>query len=261
MEFIQEAARIIAENRLSLSRLPALPPEVRPDDLDSAYRVQDALHEKLTPHLGPLVGYKIGCTSEIMQRYLAIPHPCGGALYAKRLLESGVQLKAADFVRLGVECEIAVKMGADLPASGAPYTADTVADAVECYYPAIEFVDDRYVEWETLGAPTLIADDFFSAGLVLGEPVSRSNAPDLQAVVGRALINGVEASRGTGADVLGHPHNPLAWLANHLAARGQMLRKGDTVTVGSVVKTIWLNAGDEARMEFDGLGSVSLKLN
>ena len=29
-----------------------------------------------------------------------------------------------------------------------------------------------------------------------------------------------EIGRGAGADVLGHPHHALAWLANHLAAGG-----------------------------------------
>ena len=58
------------------------------------------------------------------------------------------------------------------PAAGeAPFTAEWVGEAVEAYHPAIEIVDDRYVKWETMGAPTLIADDFFAAGCVLGEAV------------------------------------------------------------------------------------------
>jgi 2-keto-4-pentenoate hydratase len=125
--------------------------------------------------------------------------------------------------------------------------------------PAIEIVDDRYVNWETLGAPTLIADDFFAAGIVLGTPVARSAIADLVQVEGRALINGEEAGRGTGADVLGHPHNALAWLANHLASQGGGLRAGEIVMTGSLVKTVWLKAGDEATMEFSGLGHVQVR--
>ncbi|HEY0912640.1 MAG TPA: fumarylacetoacetate hydrolase family protein, partial [Bradyrhizobium sp.] len=75
-------------------------------------------------------------------------------------------------------------------------------------------------------------------------------------VVGRAKVNDVEVSRGTGADVLGHPHNPLAWLANHLAAEGRGLRAGQVVLTGSLVKTIWLNPGDRVTMELSGLGAV-----
>jgi 2-oxo-3-hexenedioate decarboxylase/2-keto-4-pentenoate hydratase len=169
---------------------------------------------------------------------------------------SGAALRARDFVRVGVECEIAVRLARDLEPAQAPFTADGVAQAIESYLPAIEIVDDRYVQWETLGAPTLVADDFFAAGCVLGNPVPRAAAPDLLAVSGRARINGAEVGQGTGADVLGHPHNALAWLANHLAADGRALRAGEIVLTGSLVKTIWLNAGDRVEMQLDGLGSV-----
>ena len=136
-----------------------------------------------------------------------------------------------------------------------------VAEAIEAYLPAIEIVDDRYVKWETIGAPTLVADDFFAAGCVLGQPVPRSAAPDLLKVIGRARINGVEAGQGTGADVLGHPHHALAWLANHLADEGKGLHAGQIVLTGSLVKTLWLNAGDRVKMELDGLGTVEAKFS
>jgi len=91
---------------------------------------------------------------------------------------------------------------------------------------------------------------------VLGAPRARNAAPDLLKVTGRALINGKEAGRGTGADVLGHPHQALAWLANHLAAEGRGLHAGQIVLTGSLVKTAWLKAGDGVVMELQGLGRV-----
>jgi 2-oxo-3-hexenedioate decarboxylase/2-keto-4-pentenoate hydratase len=178
-------------------------------------------------------------------------------VFARGVHESGVALRAGDFVRVGVECEIAVRLGRDLAASEEAFTADDVAGAIEAYLPAIEIVDERYVGWETMGAPTLIADDFFAAGCVLGAPVARRRAPDLLTVVGRALINGVEVGRGTGADVLGHPHHALAWLANHLAEEGRHLHAGQIVLTGSLVKTVWLAAGDRVTMELEGLGDVT----
>src|SRR5882672_2441102 len=253
---ILAAAQMIALARRNRSPLKALPPDLAPGDEAAGYRIQRAVHDLLLPYTGPLVGYKIGCTSAVMQRYLNIPHPCGGGVFARGVHESGVALRAADFVHVGVECEIAVRLGRDLAASAAPFTADNVSDAIEAYLPAIEIVDERYVGWETMGAPTLIADDFFAAGCVLGEPVARQAAPDLLAVVGRAVINGTEAGRGTGADVLGHPHHALAWLANHLAEEGRRLHAGQIVLTGSLVKTIWLAAGDRVTMELEGLGKV-----
>lgn len=250
------AAQTIAAARRERAPLQSLVGEAEPQTESEGYRIQDAVHDLLAADFGAQVGYKIGCTSAVMQQYLDIPHPCGGGVFAKGVFASGAKLGHRDYVRVGVECEIAVKLARDLPPSQAPFTADTVAPAIEAYLPAIEIVDDRYVEWQTLGAPTLVADDFFAAGCVLGQSVPRPAAPDLLSVIGRAVINGVEVGQGSGADVLGHPHHALAWLANHLASRGKTLRAGEIVLTGSLVKTIWLTAGDHVAMELAGLGNV-----
>jgi 2-oxo-3-hexenedioate decarboxylase/2-keto-4-pentenoate hydratase len=258
MTDIRAAAKTIAAARRDRTPLRPLAADVAPQTEADGYRIQDALHGLLMADFGAMVGYKIGCTSPVMQQYLDIPHPCGGGVYAKGVHESGASLSAGDFVRVGVECEIAVRLARDLPATEAPFTAEWVAEAIEAYLPAIEIVDDRYADWQTLGAPTLVADDFFAAGCVLGQPVTRTAAPDLLKVVGRALVNGVEAGQGTGADVLGHPHNALAWLANHLAIDGNGLCAGEIVLTGSLVKTVWLKAGDSVVMELAGLGNVAV---
>jgi len=243
MDRIALAAQAIATARRTRQPLKPLPPEARPTDEAEGYRMQRAVHDLLLPQVGALVGYKIGCTNKVMQEYLQIPHPCGGGVFERLVHASGVSLSAGDFVRVGVECEIAVVLARDLAPSEEPFTAEWVGEAVQAYFPAIEIVDDRYEKWETIGAPTLIADDFFAA-------------PDLLKITGRAIVNGAEAGRGTGADVLGHPHNALAWLANHLAEQGKGLHAGQIVLTGSLVKTIWITAGDRVVMELQGLGQV-----
>jgi 2-keto-4-pentenoate hydratase len=195
------AARIIATARRNRAPLRPFDSDIAPKDEAEGYRIQRAVHDLLLPPLGAMVGYKIGCTSAIMQQYLDIPHPCSGGVFAKDVHESGVSLRARDFVRVGVECEIAVRLGSDLASAQAPFGVNSVVAAIDAYLPAIEIVDDRYVDWQTIGAPTLVADDFFAAGCVLGKPVARSAAPDLEHVIGRAIVNGVEAGHGTGADV------------------------------------------------------------
>jgi 2-oxo-3-hexenedioate decarboxylase/2-keto-4-pentenoate hydratase len=259
MTDISAAAQTIAAARRTRTPLKPLAGDAAPRTEAEGYQIQAALRDMLTADFGAAIGYKIGCTSAVMQQYIGIPHPCGGSVFAHGVHQSGASLRHGDYIRVGVECEIAVRLARDLPPAQAPFTADSVAAAIDAYLPAIEIVDDRYVEWQTMGAPILVADDFFAAGSVLGKPVPRSAAPDLLQVTGRALINGQEVARGTGADVLGHPHNPLAWLANHLAADGKGLRAGEIVLTGSLVKTIWLNAGERVMMELDGLGSVGAR--
>jgi 2-keto-4-pentenoate hydratase len=261
MNEIRAAADLIAAARRDRTPLAALPAALVPQHEEDGYRIQVAVHDVLASKQGALAGYKIGCTSPVMQQYLGIPHPCSGGVFASGVHTSGVVLKHGDFVRVGVECEIAVRLGRDLDASLATFAAESVAQAIDAYYPAIEIVDDRYAHWESLGAPTLIADDFFAAGCVLGGAVPRSRAGELADVAGRAILNGAEAATGTGADVLGHPHNALAWLANHLAASGAMLRAGEIVLTGSLVKTLWLDAGDAVTMDLSGLGQVSVRFD
>jgi 2-keto-4-pentenoate hydratase len=72
-------------------------------------------------------------------------------------------------------------------------------------------------------------------------------------------INGSDVSSGRGGDVLGHPLEALAWLANGLAGRGQTLVAGAFVLLGSVVETRWVEAGDRVEIEIEGLGRVTAR--
>src|ERR1700761_8929607 len=131
MDKILAAARIIATSRRNRARLAPLPADIAPQTEAEGYRIQRAVHDLLLPSAGAMVGYKIGCTSAVMQQYLKIPHPCGGGVFARGVHDSGASLPLRDYVRVGVECEIAVRLGHDLPAAQAPFTAETVAAAIE----------------------------------------------------------------------------------------------------------------------------------
>jgi 2-oxo-3-hexenedioate decarboxylase/2-keto-4-pentenoate hydratase len=254
---IREAARTIADHRLTRRPLPALAPGLRPAEEASAYRVQHALHSLLTAAgAGEVVGHKIGCTTAVMQAFLRIPNPCAGGVFASTVYRTPARVLHASFLHVGVECEIVVRLGRDLDAAGAPYTRDKVAAAVDACMAGMEIVDDRYVDYKTLDTPTLIADDFFDAGAVLGAPVTTWHALDVPSLAGVTRINGVEVGRGRGADVMGHPFEALAWLANNLAMRGERIKAGEFVFTGSVVETKWVNRGDRVEMEIDGLGRV-----
>jgi len=251
------AARLIADHRLARKPLRNLAPDVRPADEAQAYRTQDALHEILAgAGFGPVAGHKIGCTTKVMQAFLRIPNPCAGGVFAGTVWTSPATIPHADFVRVGVECEIAVRLGADLDAAQAPFTAERVAHAVEALMAGMEIVDDRYIDYKSLDTPTLIADDFFDAGCVLGQPLEDWRRLDLTALTGVTRINGVEVGRGRSQDVMGHPFEALAWLANSVARRGKGLRAGEFVFTGSVVETKWVNRGDHVSMLIDGLGEV-----
>jgi 2-oxo-3-hexenedioate decarboxylase/2-keto-4-pentenoate hydratase len=171
------------------------------------------------------------------------------------------QLRHSDYRRPGIECEIAVRLALPLGPAAAPYTAETVGAAVATCMAAIELVDDRYTDFHAVGVATLIADDFFHAGCILGPEIADWRSHDLPGLQGRTMINGAERGRGRGRDVMGHPFSAVAWLANALIGRGQSLRAGDIVLSGSVVETQWVAPGDDCVVEIDALGTVSARFD
>jgi 2-oxo-3-hexenedioate decarboxylase/2-keto-4-pentenoate hydratase len=225
--------------------------------------IQDALHEMLTDRgHGGVVGTKIGCTTRVMQEYLGVPHPVAGGIFDTTVREGAGEFDFDSFLHVGVECEIAVKLGSAIAASGAPHSVGTVSGAVAALFPAIEIVDDRYADFEAREPDwrTWLADDFFGAGIVLGEPVTEWRELDLAAVHGSMQINDIEVGSGHGRDIInGHPLEALAWLANAEAARGRDLPAGWIIMLGSIVQTKWVARGDLVAVEIEGLGATSVR--
>jgi len=252
---IAEAAERLADDRIERRQVRALPSECRPANEVDAYQIQQAAHDLMTDRgQGPVSGHKIGCTTAVMQKFLNIGQPAAGGIFAPTCHRRSGTFAAAHHHRLGVECEIAVTLARDLGPGDGPFTARGLTDALAAAMAAIEVVDDRYDDYATLGAPTLIADDFFNAGAVLGEPIPASALSDLSGVHGVMRINGEAVGDGDGADIMGAPLNALAWLATFRASLGFGLRAGEYVLLGSLVETHWVSPGDRIDIEVSGLG-------
>jgi 2-keto-4-pentenoate hydratase len=200
-------------------------------------------------------GYKIGLTSKAMQAMCGIDTPVSGIVFADHVLPSPARLQRSQHGRLGLEFEIAVRMGKDLRAPGATLSIDQVADAVDGVSAAIELVDDRNCDYATLDVLSLIADNAWNAGIVLG--AFATSWPDLARVQGIVSANGAEIGRGVGADALGHPFVPLAWLANQVIRDGSYLRAGDIIMTGSLIKTQFPAIATHFDYELKGIGQVS----
>ena len=258
-EKLAQAAKLLQVARQNATPIDSLPDALQPATIDESYELQALLNRSLAASLQPPAGYKIGCTTLVMQEYLGIAHPCKGVIFESTLHLGHATFDSNNLCRPGVECEIAVRLAHDMPA-GQTYTVDNCDAFIGSTHCSIELVDDRWTDYQKVPTPTLIAENFFGAGCVLGEAVTLP-ASELQTTQGTLRINGHVIGSGHGSDILGHPHHALAWLANHQAQRDTPLSAGDVVSLGSVVKTHWLEQGDSVEIEFTGLGTCSLQLD
>ena len=231
-----------------------LPRELRPAGIDAAYAIQDAFHALAVPSLGPIGGWKIATTTKVMQQLMGIDRPCAGAIFQRTIHRSPARLAAADYVSLKVECEIAFRLARDLQPADAPFAAADVAGAIETVMPAIELVDDRNAVYRETSALSLIADNCWNQGVVLGDPVPPLSAAALGALQGRLEIGDRPALAGKADGPLG----ALAWVATLIAARGSGLRSGMIVMTGSLIPTTTVGPGETARFLVEGLGETRL---
>ena len=240
-----------------------LAPELAPRSAEDAYAIQDCFVALRAGELGAIAGYKIALSSKAMQRFVGVHEPQAGVMLESTLRRTPARVRAADYVHLIVEFEIAVQMAADLPAADSPYSRGSVAPFIGAVMPAIELADDRHADYTQLAQHPfeLIADNGWNEGAVLGAPIERWQALDLAALRGVATINGSVVGEGVGAAALDHPLEAVAWIANHLAAHGRGLVFRDVVITGSIITTKTVQAGDLVKFSVEQLGDVELRID
>ena len=249
------ADTLLAEHKAGVQFRP-----FRPQDglatIADAYDIQEHYVDLLRKEHGETIGYKVGLTSGAMQTFCGIDHPIAGVVLAKRVHPSGTTVRRAEFGRLGLEFEIAVRIKSDIPATA--NTPATIAPHVGGVCAAIEVVDDRNADYANLDVRSLVADNSWNAGIVLSD--FSATWPDLEAVQGKASKDASPIGEGHGRDILGHPFNSVAWLNRQLASRGGGLKAGQVVMTGSVMKTVFPTESAIYRFNLEGLGSVEVRV-
>jgi 2-keto-4-pentenoate hydratase len=189
--------------------------------------------------------------------------PQTGAMLDARGVRRGPttwQVKAGETI--GLETEIAFRLGRDLPRRATRYSREEVLDAVAGAFPAIELVTSRYVERTAVSLMEAMADGISHAGLILGEDVPGWRGMDLpkltvrQTYAGQVQVEKVGGNPNPGGD----PVVPLVWLANHLPEHGLQLEAGQVVTTGTWTGLIFVERGARVTGGFAGFGEVSVDL-
>lgn len=223
-----------------------------PADVAEAYRVQDIVLDSLDAGRRP-------------SAWKVIPPQKGSEPFASpvpsaRVLHSPAQVSAARFHMIGVESEIAFRVGRDLPPRATPYREDEVAHAIDEALVLIELVDTRLANWNDASALWKLADFQSNGAFVLGSGRRDWRRLDFRAQRCELWVDGAKRLERTGTHASGNPFSLMPWMAMHCALRCGGLRAGDVVTTGSWTGLEFLEPGAEALVRFPGIGEARVRI-
>jgi 2-keto-4-pentenoate hydratase len=249
-EAVEALATHLVAARQGSERIAALPPELVPASEAAAYAVQDAVLRRLG---AAVAGWKVGAAGPAAA-------PNCAPLLDGLVLPSPARLDPQRFPLLGIEGELAFRLGRGLPPRARPYDEDEVWDALDTLHVAIELVDSRFADRPATPPLALLADNGSNGAFAYGPPVHDWRAVDFLRQPARLVIDGREVAHATGGNAAGHPRRLLAWLANHLASRRGGLEAGDIVTTGTHTGLLFAEPGAVVTAEFAALGAATLTL-
>lgn len=253
----QALVALLAGLRRERRRRSGLEAGLVPPDAGAAYRIAARVEAELGWRR---LGWKIAATNAAMQRALRTASPIYGRVYEPFLLPSPAAMDFAPLLHPLPECEYMVRLARDLPPRARPYAAAELREAVASISPGIEVAECRFVP-DAAFPPleAILADGAGSGTLVLGADIEDWAARDIagQEVVLR--VDGVERRRGTAREAMGHPLEPLAWLANELSRTGIGLRAGEVVSTGTCTGMLKARAGEEHVADYGPFGEVRIR--
>lgn len=230
------------------------PADWPPADPASAERIRD----RATAAMGePVAGYKIGATSAEAQRIIGCDGPFYGPLFAPRIHEDRATIPFPAGT-LGVECEFAFRIARDQPAGRDGYDASSAAALVGSCHPALEIVGRRTRGDGFPAFTAAVADFALNVAFVHGPAIADWRDADLAATEVNGFVGSEQTNSGSGRNVLGHPLNALAWLANALAARGDGLKRDDWVSTGTCLGVVPVEAGSWVSGTYGRFGRVEV---
>lgn len=224
-------------------------------DVEGAYRIQDEALAQRQARGERLVGVKLGLTSRAKQKTMGIDEPGVAWLTDAMLLPAGAPLPRGQLIHPRAEPEIAFLLGERLAGPGV--TAATALASTRAVMAGIEIIDSRYADFK-FTMPDVVADNNSSGRFVLGSRLLRVDDLDLVHEACLLEVDGQVVDSATGAAVLGHPGEALAFAANHLGRRGHALEAGWIVLTGGMTDAVPVQAGARIAAHFSHLGSVTI---
>jgi 2-oxo-3-hexenedioate decarboxylase len=241
-------------SRYTIPQFTAACPGMTADD---GYRIQNIRREITESRGYKMTGGKMGLTSLEKMKQVGVDKPSYGILFDYMEIPPDAPLRRDELIQPRVEPEITFVMKKKL--TGPDISADDVLEAADYITASLEIIDSRFENFK-FAVPDVIADNMSSARFKLGTMKIPPLHTDLASLGVTLTKNNGEPLYATGGAVLGHPARAIAQYVNLIHQYGGSLEAGQFVLSGAIMAAVPAFKGDYFKAEFQGLGSIDLRV-
>ena len=256
MDRIEKIAEFMLNQHKSQQNFQNLPQTLMPENFEEAYETQKIFQKN--SGRGELGGFKIALASKVQQELCGIDHPIAGGIFANEIKTSPAIFELENFHGLGLEFELAVTLSDDLKTGMEPFDKDNIKQFIKSLSPAFELIIDRDADYSNINPLTMITDNAWCSGIVLGRELPNWEKLNLDIIRSQLLWNDEAPQNAMIKDA--NPLESLAWVSNLLISLGRTIPKDSIIITGSVIKTRAPNKGDHIIYKIEDLSEVETKI-
>lgn len=185
----------------------------------------------------------------------------GAPLFSGYIHASGASYSVRSGGLWGVEPEIAVRLGADLPQRpGAPYSREDIMNAISSVLVGIEIVASRVIDFKAAPYPVFLADNIGNAAYMTGAEISDWRNLDLTNLHATLKIGDATILDAKGTHPNGDPLKPIVDYANAPSDLIGGLKAGHIITTGSLCGLIPATGPGEVIATIESIGEARMMI-
>ena len=247
------ADRFVAARRAGAA-LEGFPGTV-PDDLVTAYRVQDLAIAQWPDRV---VGWKVGYIAP-ERRDASGDERLLGPIFARHFWNAtGGSMPIPVFVGGfgAVEAEYVLRLEADAPDDKLDWTPDESAALPSTLFIGVEVASSPLATINQLGPRVVVSDFGNNNGLLLGAEIADWTSLDEAQLLAETFIDGASVGSGGAERLPGGLRTAFAFALSRSARRGRPLKAGEYIATGNATGIHDIAAGQSARVVFHGHGTL-----
>lgn len=230
-------------------------PGTIPDDLVTAYRVQDLAIARWADQP---VGWKVGFIAP-ERRDGSGDERLLGPIFARALWNATggiVDIPVFEGGFAAVEAEYVLRLHADAPAHQLDWTPAQAEALPARLFIGVEVASSPLATINQLGPRVVVSDFGNNNGLVVGAEIADWRERDEASLRCTTVIGDQQVGQGGATTLPGGLRAAYAFALARSARRGRPLKAGDLIATGNATGIHDIRVGEVARIAFEGYGEI-----